>query len=162
MAKEYDNKRKIAHHYYVEKNYTAKQVAEMLDITPKTVGEWVRKYAWKQERQAREISVRSREENRDQVLSDLATDRRRIRELIMEQEASPQPDRELIRELRKQISRIGEQVEQGTYHSTERRAGSTGHLSTGHGQYFRLLEALRYGTLYPDPGFPGATHLSNI
>lgn len=97
MAKEYDNKRKIAHHYYVEKNYTAKQVAEMLDITPKTVGEWVRKYAWKQERQAREISVRNREENRDQVLSDLATDRRRIRELIMEQEASPQPDRELIR-----------------------------------------------------------------
>ena len=65
MAKEYDNKRKIAHHYYVEKNYTAKQVAEMLDITPKTVGEWVRKYAWKQERQAREISVRNREENRD-------------------------------------------------------------------------------------------------
>ena len=109
-AKEYDNKRKIAHHYYVEKNYTAKQVAEMLDITPKTVGEWVRKYAWKQERQAREISVRSREGNRDQVLSDLATDRRRIRELIMEQEASPQPDRELIRELRKQISRIDDAV----------------------------------------------------
>lgn len=110
MAKEYGNKRKIAHHYYVEKRYTAKQVAEMLDITQKTVGEWVKKYAWKEEREAREISARNRDENRNQVLSDLATDRMRIRELIQEEERKNNPDREVIREWRKQIAQIDDAV----------------------------------------------------
>lgn len=110
MAKEYDNKRKIAHHYYVEKGYTAKQVAEMLSITPKTVGEWVKRYAWREEKEAREISATNRDKNRDEVLSDLATDRMKVRELILQEEDKPQPDRTLIREWRKQISQIDDAV----------------------------------------------------
>lgn len=110
MAKEYDNKRKIAHHYYVEKGYTAKQVAEMLDITQKTVGEWVKRYAWREEKEAREISATNRNKNRDEVLSDLATDRMKIRESILQEEAKEKPDRELTREWRKQISQIDDAV----------------------------------------------------
>lgn len=110
MAKEYDNKRKIAHHYYVEKGYTAKQVAEMLDITQKTAGEWVKRYAWREEKEAREISATNRNKNRDEVLSDLATDRMKIRENILQEEAKEKPDRELTREWRKQISQIDDAV----------------------------------------------------
>jgi predicted transcriptional regulator len=73
MAK--DKERKLARIYFVEQNKTAKWIAERLNLTEKTVGDWVKKYGWKEEQRARENSVDKRIENIKSVIDDIIDDR---------------------------------------------------------------------------------------
>ncbi len=52
MAK--DNQRQAAQTLYIDKCLTAKEIAEKLKVTEKTVGEWVRKGNWKEIRLAKQ------------------------------------------------------------------------------------------------------------
>jgi predicted transcriptional regulator len=73
MAK--DKERKLARIYYVEQGKTAKWIANRLNLTEKTVGDWVAKYGWKEEQRARENSVDKRIENIKSVIDDIIEDR---------------------------------------------------------------------------------------
>ncbi|MEG2276669.1 MAG: hypothetical protein RSA53_05470 [Odoribacter sp.] len=105
MAKN-DNKRMVAHHYYVEKRMDAKDVAALLGVVPKTVGEWVKKYNWKEEREARAIAPGKRTENVEQIISSLASERIALEKQITELETKKSPDINQIKELRLQMYRI--------------------------------------------------------
>ncbi|MFY0714119.1 hypothetical protein J1D01_10610 [Seonamhaeicola sp. NFXS20] len=82
MAK--DKERGIARIWYTEQNKTAKEIAEKLKLTEKTVGEWVKKYGWKEERNARENAVDKRIDNIKSVIDDITEDRSSARTRLNE------------------------------------------------------------------------------
>ncbi|KQC30184.1 terminase gpP N-terminus-related DNA-binding protein [Flagellimonas eckloniae] len=60
------------------KGKNQKEIAQLTDTTEKTIGVWVRKFGWKQEREARFIGRRTQEENLRKLISDLAAKAIRI------------------------------------------------------------------------------------
>lgn len=73
MAK--DKERGVARVWYIEQGKTAKEIAQKLNVTEKTVGDWVKKYGWKKERNARENSIDKRIDNIKSVIDDITEDR---------------------------------------------------------------------------------------
>lgn len=106
MAKEYDSKRTVAHHMYVAEKRTAKEIAETLKIAQKTVGEWMKKYGWKEERDAKAISATKRIDNLERIITDMAEKRLKIEREIDEEEARKEPDRDKIENLRKEVAQV--------------------------------------------------------
>ena len=70
MAK--DRERQTAKLYYVDHNLTAKEVADRVGVTEKTIGSWVEKYHWKAERDAKNASPAKRINNIKQIISNLS------------------------------------------------------------------------------------------
>jgi predicted transcriptional regulator len=81
MAK--DRERKLAEELYVKQRKTAKQIAEYLGITEKTVGDWVKKYGWKDRRNALMSSLSSGLDNINKVIDHYA-------EKLIEMESDPE------------------------------------------------------------------------
>lgn len=106
MAKEYDSKRTVAHHMYVVEKRTAKEIAETLKIAQKTVGEWMKKYGWKEERDAKAISATKRIDNLERIITDMAEKRLKLEREIDEEEARKEPDRDKIENLRKEVAQV--------------------------------------------------------
>lgn len=106
MAKEYDSKRTVAHHMYIVEKRTAKEIAETLKIAQKTVGEWIKKYGWKEERDAKAISATKRIDNLERIITDMAEKRLKLEREIDEEEARQKPDRDKIENLRKEVAQV--------------------------------------------------------
>jgi hypothetical protein len=76
MAKE--KERRTAHILYVEQGKTAKEVSELIGCAEKTIGEWVAKFGWKEERSARQASPAKRADNIKMIITNLSEDRLRL------------------------------------------------------------------------------------
>jgi predicted transcriptional regulator len=99
MAK--DRERALARRMYVEQGKEQKEIAHLLGITEKTVGNWVGKYRWKSQREAHLNSSVQRLENIRKVVSDITEERLRLRREATE--AKNRGDDELVREINKQV-----------------------------------------------------------
>lgn len=86
MAK--DKEREVARKLYVELGKSQKEIAEDLDVQPKTVGDWVKKYNWKAERTALLNNTKNRAEKFKAVLEDLADEQLMISEKIKDAEGN--------------------------------------------------------------------------
>lgn len=106
MAKDYDSKRTVARHMFVTEKRTAKEIAEKLKIAQKTIGEWVKKNGWKEERDAKAISATKRIDNLEQIITGMAEKRLKLERQIEDEEIKKEPDRDLIDSLRKEIAQI--------------------------------------------------------
>ncbi len=101
MAK-YDDRRKAKELFILGKNQ--KQIAESVGVQQKTVGTWVKKYGWKNERDARLGSTKSQIQNIKGILSGLADDRIALSNLI--KEAKSNDEKEVVENSQKEISKI--------------------------------------------------------
>ncbi len=106
MAKE--KERRTAHILYVEQGKTAKEVSELIGVAEKTVGEWVAKFGWKEERSARQASPNKRAMNIKMIITGLSEDRLELDRKIKRTEASG--DQEELLRMREEISRIDDAV----------------------------------------------------
>lgn len=70
MAK--DRERRTAQILYVDQNLTAKDVAERVGVSEKTIGDWVEKYQWKALRDAKNNSPAKRINNIKQIISNMS------------------------------------------------------------------------------------------
>ncbi|MEG1762754.1 MAG: hypothetical protein RR256_03985 [Bacteroidales bacterium] len=102
MAK--TKERQIARFYYVDKLTTATQAAEQAGVSEQTLSAWVKKYGWKQEREAREQSLAKRTDNLKETIS-LATQERIALSGELENALASQ-DKEKIADIRTQIARV--------------------------------------------------------
>lgn len=107
MAK--DKERRTAHILYVEQGKTAREVAELIGCAEKTIGEWVAKFGWKEERTARQASPAKRADNIKMIITNLSEDRLRLDREIRAIEASG-GNPEALAELRDRVSRLDDSV----------------------------------------------------
>lgn len=101
-----NNKRSAARELYVTQGYTAKRIAELLDVTEITLSRWVNKYGWKQQREAAALAPGERSANIDQIISLLAQDRLSLADRIKAEEGKKDIDLVALKDLREQISKL--------------------------------------------------------
>ncbi len=107
MAKE--KERRTAHILYVEQGKNAREVAELIGCAEKTIGEWVAKFGWKEERAARQASPAKRSDNIKMIITNLSEDRLRLdREIRNFENEGGSSSR--LSELREEVSRIDDAV----------------------------------------------------
>lgn len=106
MAK--DIEKKIAYDFYVNKKSTAEYAAEKAKVTPKTVGAWINKFGWKEQRNARANSTRERLDRINQVTDDMAEQRLRLFKEI--KEAKEVGDQKLAASLQKEAVQIDDAI----------------------------------------------------
>lgn len=63
---------KRAYNWYVKEHKTAKEIAERLGRTEKTIGNWVKKFGWKKQRDAKLNSFNAQRERINEILSEYA------------------------------------------------------------------------------------------
>lgn len=107
MAK--DRERRTAKLLYVDQNMTAKDVAERVGVSEKTVGDWVEKYHWKSERDAKNASPAKRISNIKQIISNLSDEWLLVDREIKNLERN-NGDSVAINEKRGRIKSIGDEV----------------------------------------------------
>lgn len=107
MAKE--KERRTAHILYVEQGKSAKEVSELIGCAEKTIGEWVAKFGWKEERSARQASPAKRSDNIKMIITNLSEDRLRLDRQIRSCEQTA-ADAEKVAGLRDEVSRIDDAV----------------------------------------------------
>lgn len=106
MAKE--KEKRIAFDYYTSQGLTAKEIADMLSVTEKTVGEWVEKGNWKAVRDAKVNGATKRSTNIKELISEL-TDQQL--DLVIEiKQAKAQGDKEMVISLRQQSAALSQEV----------------------------------------------------
>lgn len=113
MAKE--KEKKLAKIYYVEQGKTAKWIAETLNLTEKTAGNWIAKFGWKELRNAKENGVDKRIDNIKEVIDDIIDDRSTARTTLNKHKlelakAQADADDELVKSLKEQISEVKREV----------------------------------------------------
>ena len=106
MAKE--RERRTAHILYVEQKKTAKEVAELVGVSEKTLSDWVSKFKWKTERDARSTSPTQRINNIESIIAGLAEERIELSRRLPESEKTG--NKEEVDEIRKQISKLDDAV----------------------------------------------------
>ncbi|MBN2814970.1 MAG: helix-turn-helix domain-containing protein [Bacteroidales bacterium] len=106
MAKE--RERRLAHILYVEQKKTAKEVAEMVGVSEKTLSDWVTKFNWKTERSARNTSPSQRIANLENIIAGIAEERIELTRQLAQVELTAA--REEVEEIRKQISKLDDAV----------------------------------------------------
>lgn len=106
MAK--DRERRTAHILYVEQKKTAKEVAELVGVSEKTLSDWVTKFNWKAERDARNTSPTQRINNIESIITGLAEERIELsRRLPISEKAG---NRDEVDEIRRNISKLDDAV----------------------------------------------------
>ena len=107
MAKE--KEKNIARILYTDQGKTAKDIAEILGVSEKTISVWVNKFNWKTARSAKVLSKEERLENIYQIIESLASNRLRlsneIADLLLKKDSG-----EIISEMRTEISHIDSAV----------------------------------------------------
>ncbi|MDQ8012033.1 MAG: hypothetical protein REI96_06275 [Flavobacterium nitrogenifigens] len=106
MAK--DKEREVARKLFIELNRSQKDIALDLDVTEKTVGDWVKKGNWKAERTALVNNTQNRAEKFKAVLEDLADEQLMISQKIKDAEACGDFKEATV--LRKTATSIADQV----------------------------------------------------
>lgn len=106
MAK--DKEKEVARKLFIELNRSQKDIALDLDVTEKTVGDWVKKGNWKAERTALVNNTQNRAEKFKAVLEDLADEQLMISQKIKSAEAIG--DFKEATALRKTATSIADQV----------------------------------------------------
>lgn len=108
MAKE--KEKKLAYILFVEQRKTAKEISQLLNVSEKTLSNWINADSerWKKEQRARNTSPGERVANIEQIISNLADDRLRKGAELAEAEKG----QNLIRasEIRQEISKIDDAV----------------------------------------------------
>lgn len=98
----------LAQKYFVEFFKTQKEIAVILELTEKTVGEWVRRGNWKELRDARINNSGTRAENIKKVISDLTDNQLECLKNIAAAEAKG--DRKEALDLKKESTRLSQEV----------------------------------------------------
>lgn len=106
MAK--TKERQVAEKMFIDFHKSQKEIAEELDLTEKTVSNWVNKYAWKQRRDAKLNNTATRSENIKKVIGELTEcsleNMKRIRE------AEARNDQAEVLDLKKESTRISQEI----------------------------------------------------
>jgi transposase len=100
--------KRIAFDYYTNDGYTAKKIAEILNISEKTVGDWVDKGNWKSVRDANMNSSQNRAGKIKELISDLTEQQLEISQEIKDAKAEKDP--ELVLKLRQQSASLSQEV----------------------------------------------------
>jgi predicted transcriptional regulator len=106
MAK--DRERRTAHILYVEQKKTAKEVAELVGVSEKTMSDWVTKHNWKAERDARSTSPTQRINNIEAIIGGLAQDRLDLQRKLETAEKNGNKDE--VVQLRSDMSKLDDSV----------------------------------------------------
>ena len=106
MAKE--RERRTAHILYVEQKKSAKEVAELVGVSEKTLSDWVTKFNWKTERNARNTSPTQRIANIENIIAGLAEERIELSRRLQDSEKAANKDE--VDEIRRQISKLDDAV----------------------------------------------------
>lgn len=106
MAKR--KEQEVAKKLYVELYKSQKEIAEDLDVNEKTVGDWVKKFNWKQERDARLNNSTNRAENIKKVIAGLTDTTLETMDKISIAEANGEKQEVLA--LKKEATRISQEV----------------------------------------------------
>ncbi|GLB51713.1 hypothetical protein NBRC110019_07520 [Neptunitalea chrysea] len=111
MAK--DSERSVARILYIDQGKSNKEIAEKLGVQEKTVGNWVKKYGWKEERDARDNNVDARIENIKAVIDDIIADRTsarlKIKQVKIDLEHPRTPEDE-AKTLRDELSTLKKEI----------------------------------------------------
>jgi uncharacterized protein YjcR len=105
MAK--DNQRRVAKELFLQ-GKNQKEIARLVNVQEKTMGEWVKKYAWKEERDARLNNAKSQAESLKILIGKL-TERRLDLIRTMDQ-AQKDDDDEKYDALETKASRIADEI----------------------------------------------------
>ena len=106
MAK--DKEKNTARILFVEQGKTQKECARLVGVTEKTLSDWVEKFGWKGERNARMASPVKRMENIKAIITTLSDERIELTRQVKMAEIDN--NLELITSLRGQISKIDDAV----------------------------------------------------
>lgn len=106
MAKK--KEQEVAKKLYVELYKSQKEIAEDLGVTEKTVGDWVKKFNWKQERDARLNNSTNRAENIKKVIAELTECTLDVLEEIKVAQFNGDKAQALL--LKKETTRIAQEV----------------------------------------------------
>lgn len=107
MAKR-DHERSVGRILYVEQGKTQKEIAQRLGRTQKTIGGWVKKYAWRQERDARLSSCKNQQARISEVLSHYT--QQTLKYLHALQQAEQSGDEQHALALNKKLSTLSDEV----------------------------------------------------
>ena len=87
---------------------TQKEIARLVSVQEKTIGEWVKKYSWKAERDARISSSKNQVQNIKNIISTMAEERLEIQQELTR--AKDCENKEEIERLQKEAARVGDEV----------------------------------------------------
>jgi len=108
MVKRNTNELAMARIMFVEQGKTQKEIAKKLHRTEKTIGTWVQKYGWKNERTARLNSVKNQEIQINEILNHYANQTLKLlKELRQHQESG---DDVQCLEINKKLTSISDDV----------------------------------------------------
>ena len=106
MAK--DKEKRIAFDYYTNQGLTAKAIADIVNVSEKTIGDWVEKGNWKAVRDANLNGAQTRSANIKELISELTDQQLEINIEIKEAKAIGDKDRVIA--LRQQSATISQEV----------------------------------------------------
>lgn len=106
MAKE--KEKRIAFDYYTNQGFTAKAISEIVNVSEKTIGDWVEKGNWKSVRDANLNGAQTRSANIKELISELTDQQLEINIEIKEAKAIGDKDRVIA--LRQQSATISQEV----------------------------------------------------
>lgn len=106
MAKE--KEKRIAFDYYTNQGFTAKAISEIVNVSEKTIGDWVEKGNWKSVRDANMNSSQNRASKIKELISELTEQQLEIN--IEVKLAKAEGDKERVIALRQQSASISQEV----------------------------------------------------
>ncbi len=106
MAK--DREKRIAFDYYTNQGLTAKAIAEIVNVSEKTIGDWATKGNWKSVRDANHNGSQVRCDNIKELISELTEQQLDINTEI--KQAKADGDKERVIALRQQSASISQEV----------------------------------------------------
>lgn len=106
MAKE--KEKRIAFDYYTNQGFTAKAISDIVNVSEKTIGDWVEKGNWKSVRDANLNGSKNRATKIKELISELTEQQLEIN--LEVKQAKTEGDKELVIKLRQQSASISQEV----------------------------------------------------
>jgi len=106
MAK--DQEKKLAYEYYVNQKKTAKETAQLVGVTEKTVGNWVDRWSWKQLRNAKINSKEEQLDNIREIIAILSEERIHLQRDILSEE--PKENHKELESLRRRAVALSDEI----------------------------------------------------
>jgi len=131
-----DKERSTARHMYVEQGKTAVEISSTTGITEKTIGVWIKKYGWKEQRNALLNGKETRLENIQRVIDDLVEQRLELSRLT--KDAQRDNDKVLVYELNKQAVALSDELSK--YNKAKNDIHKGGRLTLE--QYLEMMQML--------------------